>query len=186
MTDLSLSNPARRCFLAALASLAANAPLTAGASPDGLHDWGDAPDFQGITQWMNTPALSLTQLRGQVVLVDFWTFACINCLRTLPQVNRWAETYRAQGLVVVGVHTPEFAFERSASAVQAAMKRHSVRHPVAMDNNYATWKAYENTYWPAHYLVDGRGRIRYRHFGEGEYARTEAAIQALLARPGRV
>lgn len=171
----------RRCFMALLASL----PGAACAAPDGLHDWGAAPDFQGIQQWFNSPALSLTALKGQVVLVDFWTHACINCLRTLPHVNRWAETYRDLGLVVVGVHTPEFAFERTASSVQAAIKRHGVKHPVAMDNGYATWKAYDNRYWPAHYLVDGQGRIRYRHFGEGEYARTEAAIQTLLARPGR-
>ena len=174
-------NPGRRAFLALLASL----PAAASATPDGLHDWGAAPDFQGIQQWFNTPALSLAALQGQVVLVDFWTYACINCLRTLPHVNRWADTYRDQGLVVVGVHTPEFAFERSAANVQAAIKRHGVKHPVAMDNGYATWKAYENRYWPAHYLIDGRGRIRYRHFGEGEYARTEAAIQTLLGRPGR-
>lgn len=171
----------RRAFLALLGSL----PAAACAAPDGLHDWGAAPDFQGIQQWFNSPALSLAALKGQVVLVDFWTYACINCLRTLPHVNRWAEIYRDKGLVVVGVHTPEFAFERSASKVQTAIKRHGVKHPVAMDNDYATWKAYENRYWPAHYLVDGRGRIRYRHFGEGEYARTETAIQTLLARPGR-
>ncbi|MFO6419380.1 thioredoxin family protein [Hylemonella sp. W303a] len=177
-TDCKLD---RRSFMALLASLSG----AASAAPDGLHDWGLAPDFQGIQQWFNSPALSLTALKGQVVLVDFWTHACINCLRTLPHVNRWAETYRGQGLVVVGVHTPEFSFERSASNVQAAIKRHGVKHPVAMDNGYATWKAYENRYWPAHYLVDGRGRIRYRHFGEGEYARTEAAIRTLLARPGR-
>lgn len=177
-TDYKLD---RRSFMALLASLSG----TASAAPDGLHDWGLAPDFQGIQQWFNSPSLSLAALKGQVVLVDFWTHACINCLRTLPHVNRWAETYRGQGLVVVGVHTPEFSFERSASNVQAAIKRHGVKHPVAMDNGYVTWKAYENSYWPAHYLVDGRGRIRYRHFGEGEYARTEAAIQALLARPGR-
>ncbi|MDF3822188.1 thioredoxin family protein [Leptospira sp. 96542] len=177
-TDCKLD---RRSFMALLASL----PGAACAAPDGLHDWGLAPDFQGIQQWFNSPALSLAALKGQVVLVDFWTHACINCLRTLPHVNRWAETYRDQGLVVVGVHTPEFSFERSASNVQAAIKRHGVKHPVAMDNGYVTWKAYENRYWPAHYLVDGRGRIRYRHFGEGEYARTEAAIQTLLTRPGR-
>lgn len=171
----------RRVFLSLLASL----PAAASAAPDGLHDWGSAPDFRGIQQWFNSPALSLAALKGQVVLVDFWTYACINCLRTLPHVNRWAETYRDQGLVVVGVHTPEFAFERSASNVWTAIKRHGVKHPVAMDNDHATWKAYENRYWPAHYLIDGRGRIRYRHFGEGEYARTEAAIQTLLARPGR-
>lgn len=171
----------RRTFL----SLLATVPLAAGAEADELHDWGAAPDFQGIQQWFNSPALSMAQLRGRVVLVDFWTHACINCLRTLPHVNRWAEAYRKQGLTVVGVHTPEFAFERVPSNVQAAIQRHGIKHPVAMDNDYATWKAYDNRYWPAHYLVDGLGRIRYRHFGEGEYERTEAAIRALLARPGR-
>ena len=171
----------RRTFLSLLASL----PAAAVAAPEGLHDWGAAPEFRGLLQWFNSPPLSLAALKGQVVLVDFWTYACINCLRTLPHVNRLAETYRNQGLVVVGVHTPEFAFERSASNVQAAIRRHGVKHPVAMDNDYATWKAFGNQYWPAHYLVDGRGRIRYRHFGEGDYARTEGAIQALLARPGR-
>ena len=171
----------RRAFLAALGGLA----FTAHAAPDGLQDWGAAPDFRGIAQWFNGPALSLAQLHGQVVLVDFWTFACINCLRTLPHVNRWAAAYRDQGLVVVGVHTPEFAFERTPTSVQTAMRRHGVKHPVALDNDYATWKAYGNQYWPAHYLIDGRGRIRYRHFGEGDYDRTEAAIRTLLARPGR-
>ena len=131
-------NPGRRAFLALLASL----PAAASATPDGLHDWGAAPDFQGIQQWFNTPALSLAALQGQVVLVDFWTYACINCLRTLPHVNRWADTYRDQGLVVVGVHTPEFAFERSAANVQAAIKRHGVRHPVAMDNGYTSQSAF--------------------------------------------
>lgn len=171
----------RRAFLALLTSL----PATVSATPDGLQDWGPASDFRGIQQWFNSPPLSLAMLQGQVVLVDFWTFACINCLRTLPHVNRWARTYRDRGLVVVGVHTPEFAFERSASNVQTAIRRHGVEHAVAMDNGYATWKAYDNRYWPAHYLIDARGRIRYRHFGEGEYDRTEAAIQTLLARPGR-
>ena len=185
MNDLALSCMGRRGFLATLGGLLAGAPMAAVASQDGLHDWGAAPDFQGITQWFNTAPLTLAQLRGRLVLVDFWTFGCINCLRTLPQVGRWAETYQGQGLVVVGVHTPEFAFERPATAVQSAIMRHGVTYPVAMDNDCATWKAYENRYWPAHYLVDGRGRIRYRHFGEGEYERTDAAIRTLLALPGR-
>jgi thiol-disulfide isomerase/thioredoxin len=181
-----LNNPSnldRRAFLAMLASVSLAASCPADASPDGLQDWGAAPDFRGIQQWFNSPALSLAGLKGQVVLVDFWTFGCINCLRTLPHVNRWAQSYRDQGLVVVGVHTPEFAFERSASNVQTAIKRHGVQHPVALDNDYATWKAYENQSWPAHYLIDRSGRIRYRHFGEGAYDRTEAAIRTLLAQP---
>jgi len=120
-----------------------------------------------------------------VVLVDFWTYACVNCIRTLPHVNRWAETYRQAGLVVVGVHTPEFAFERSTENLETAMRRHGVKHAVAQDNRYATWKAWRNQYWPAHYLVDARGRIQYKHFGEGAYDRTDATIQHLLAERAR-
>jgi thiol-disulfide isomerase/thioredoxin len=161
-------------------------PLVGLSAPNGLHDWGAAADFKGISQWFNSAPLSMAQLRGQVVLIDFWTHACINCLRTLPYVNRWAATYREKGLVVVGVHTPEFAFERSVANVKTAIQRHGVKHPVAMDNDYMTWKAYNNRFWPAHYLVDGQGRVRYRHFGEGEYERTEAAIRTLLSSPSRV
>ncbi|RYF40081.1 MAG: thioredoxin family protein [Comamonadaceae bacterium] len=179
----------RRSVLAALAALAAGGPPAAagasGASAPSLHDYGPAPEFTGIAQWLNAAPLTLASLRGKVVLVDFWTYSCINCLRTLPHVNRWHERYAAQGLAVVGVHTPEFAFERSTRNVQTAMQRFGVRHPVAQDNSYATWKAYGNQYWPAHYLIDARGHIQYKHFGEGEYARTEAVIRTLLAaRPG--
>ncbi|RYF43069.1 MAG: thioredoxin family protein [Comamonadaceae bacterium] len=181
----------RRSVLAGFAALVAGGPLPAisaisASSAPSLHDYGAAPEFTGITQWLNSAPLTLASLRGKVVLVDFWTYSCINCLRTLPHVNRWHERYAGQGLVVVGVHTPEFAFERSTSNVQTAMKRFGVRHAVAQDNSYATWKAYSNQYWPAHYLIDARGHIQYRHFGEGAYAQTEAAIQALLAaRPAR-
>lgn len=172
-------SPTRRALLAALGALGAT-QLAAAPAP-GLYDFGAAPDFAGIAQWLNSPPLTMAGLRGQVVLVDFWTYSCVNCIRTLPHVNRWAARYRDSGLVVVGVHTPEFAFEKSTPNVQAAMQRLGVKHPVAQDNLYATWKAWDNSYWPAHYLVDARGRIRYRHFGEGEYERTEAAIRALLA-----
>ncbi|MDB5892133.1 MAG: Redoxin protein [Polaromonas sp.] len=170
----------RRNFLASMLALAAAPCARAVASPS-LHDHGTAPEFDGIEQWLNSAPLSMAGLRGKVVLIDFWTYACINCLRTLPHVNRWADTYRAQGLVVVGVHTPEFAFERSTSNLQTAMRRFGVKHPVAQDNRYATWKAYANQYWPAKYLVDARGRIRYQHFGEGRYDETEAAIRNLLS-----
>ena len=149
----------------------------------GLHDYGRAPEFTGIVQWLNSEPLAMEQLRGKVVLVDFWTYSCANCLNTLPHVNRWAQTYRDQGLVVIGVHTPEFAFEKSTENVREAITRLGVRHAVAQDNRYATWKAYDNRYWPATYLIDARGHIRYKHFGEGDYARTEAAIRALLEPP---
>jgi thiol-disulfide isomerase/thioredoxin len=160
---------------------APSATTTSATASPSFHNYGSAPEFTGIAQWHNSPALSLAGLRGKVVLVDFWTYSCINCLRTLPYVNRWASTYEAQGLVVVGVHTPEFAFERSAKNLQVAMQRFGVKHPVAQDNDYATWKAYGNQYWPAHYLIDAKGVIQYRHFGEGRYEETEAAIRALLA-----
>lgn len=164
---------------AMLGLLAAGAALPALATAP-LQDRGAAPEFTGIEQWLNSPPLTLAGLRGQVVLVDFWTYSCINCIRTLPHVNGWAEKYKEAGLVVVGVHTPEFGFERSTANVKAAVARLGVKHPVAQDNRYATWKAYNNRYWPAHYLVDKRGRIQYVHFGEGDYARTEGVIHALL------
>jgi thiol-disulfide isomerase/thioredoxin len=181
----------RRAFLASAASVAASmaAPgLTHAAAPAiqaaMLPDFGPAPEFTGIERWLNSEQLTLARLRGRVVLVDFWTYACINCIRTLPHVNRWAEQYTPQGLTVVGVHTPEFPFERTTSNVEVAMRRHGVKHPVAQDNRYGTWKAYGNQYWPAAYLIDAQGRIRYKHFGEGEYDRTEAVIRALLAARG--
>ena len=181
----------RRTFLASAASVAAAVAVPAITQAAGpavqaatLPDFGPAPEFTGIERWLNSEPLTLAGLRGRVVLVDFWTYACINCIRTLPHVNRWVELYTPQGLTVVGVHTPEFPFERTTSNVEVAMRRHGVKHPVAQDNRYGTWKAYSNQYWPAAYLIDAQGRIRYKHFGEGEYDRTEAVIRALLAARG--
>jgi thiol-disulfide isomerase/thioredoxin len=131
-------------------------------------------------RWFNSAPLNIRQLRGKVVLVDFWTYTCINCLRTLPQLEAWDARYRAKGLVIVGVHTPEFAFEHVASNVGSAIKRLGVRYPVVQDNDYATWNAYSNQYWPAEYLIDKTGRLRHAHFGEGEYAQTEKLIRQLL------
>ena len=125
----------------------------------------------------------MRDLRGKVVLVDFWTYTCINCLRTLPHLEAWDAAYREKGLVIVGVHTPEFAFEHSASNVEAAIRRLGVHYPVPLDNEYATWDAYSNQYWPAEYLVDRSGHVRHVHFGEGEYDQTEALIRRLLAAP---
>ena len=147
------------------------------------HDTAAAPALRGISSWINTPddrALSLSALRGKVVLVDFWTYSCINCLRTLPHLKAWDAAYRKDGLVIVGVHTPEFAFERVPENVNSAVRRLGVRYPVALDNDYATWNAYQNEYWPAEYLIDRTGRIRRTHFGEGEYDVTESAIRRLL------
>jgi thiol-disulfide isomerase/thioredoxin len=139
-----------------------------------------APEFSGIERWLNSPPLSMQSLRGKVVLVDFWTYTCINCTRTLPHVKSWHEKYKDKGLVVVGVHTPEYPFERATANVQAAIKRFGIAYPVAQDNRYATWQAYSNQYWPAVYLIDRQGRIAYTHFGEGAYEQTEARIRALL------
>jgi cytochrome c biogenesis protein CcdA/thiol-disulfide isomerase/thioredoxin len=146
-----------------------------------LKDYGAAPDVRDVSAWINSPPLSLPKLRGKVVLVDFWTYSCINCLRTLPYLKAWDTRYRSKGLVILGVHTPEFAFEHDLGNVRAAVKRLGVRYPVALDNGYGTWEAYSNNYWPADYLVDQAGRIREVHFGEGEYAKTEQDIRLLLA-----
>ena len=173
-----------------LARLRGRARFTETASNDrdaGLPVLGRAPDFTGNQRWFNTPggrALHLARLRGRVVLVDFWTYTCINCVRTLPYVRAWDERYRRDGLTVVGVHTPEFTFERDAGNVERAIAQNKLRYPVAQDNDYSTWNAYGNQYWPAKYLIDARGRVRYAHFGEGDYDKTESAIRALLAEAG--
>jgi cytochrome c biogenesis protein CcdA/thiol-disulfide isomerase/thioredoxin len=158
---------------------------TAGAAR--LPVLGRAPAFRETQRWFNTPGgrpLTLAGLRGRVVLLDFWTYTCINCLRTLPELEALDRRYRAAGLTVVGVHTPEFSFERDASNVAAAIRRTGVRYPVVQDNAYGTWDAWGNQYWPAQYLVDARGNVRATHFGEGGEAKTEAAIRSLLAEAG--
>jgi thiol-disulfide isomerase/thioredoxin len=139
-----------------------------------------APEFKGIGQWLNSSPLTLQQLRGKVVLVEFWTYSCINCIHVLPHTKAWHAKYRDQGLVVIGVHTPEYGYEKQLSNLQAAVKRFGITYPVAQDNDYRTWNAYGNRYWPALYLIDQDGRVVYQHFGEGEYATTEARIQQLL------
>ncbi|MFY9264219.1 MAG: cytochrome c biogenesis protein DipZ [Solirubrobacterales bacterium] len=157
------------------------------AEPSSLPDLGEAPEFAGNQKWFNTAdgrPLTLKQLRGKVVLVDFWTYTCINCIRTQPYLKSWDAKYRDKGFVIVGVHTPEFPFERSAKNVRAAIKQSGLRYPIAQDNDYATWNAYGNQYWPAHYLVDATGRVRQTHFGEGKYKETEEAIRSLLAEAG--
>lgn len=139
-----------------------------------------APDFVGIEAWINSEPLSLSQLRGKVVLVDFWTYSCINCVRTLPYLKQWYEKYKDKNFVIVGVHTPEFEFEKKVSNVQSAVKRFGIMYPVALDNEYKTWQQYNNRYWPAHYLIDQEGVVKERHFGEGGYSETENALRALL------
>ena len=150
-----------------------------------LPDMGAAPEFTGIDNWLNSKPLTLAALRGKVVLVDFWTYSCINCIRTLPYVEGWYQKYASDGFVVVGVHAPEFAFEHDTGNVSAAIARFGITYPVAQDNEFATWGAYSNQYWPAHYLIDATGRIRAEHFGEGDYDGTEADIRALLQEAGK-
>jgi cytochrome c biogenesis protein CcdA/thiol-disulfide isomerase/thioredoxin len=159
----------------------------AAAAPAGstLPVEGALPSLNGAVEWLNSPPLTAESLRGKVVLVDFWTYSCINCLRSLPYIKAWAEKYKDQGLVVIGVHAPEFAFERDQANVRRATKDLGITYPVAIDNNYAIWRAFENEYWPAHYFIDAEGRIRYHHFGEGEYAESEKVIQDLLAEAGK-
>jgi thiol-disulfide isomerase/thioredoxin len=139
-----------------------------------------APNFAGISNWFNSAPLNMTDLRGKVVLVDFWTYGCVNCVNTLPHVTELYAKYRDRGLVVVGVHTPEFPFERSASNVQAALKRHGITYPVAQDNDSQTWNAYRNRYWPAQYIIDQSGKIVFRHDGEGQYEQIDRTIARLL------
>lgn len=139
-----------------------------------------APELSGLSTWINSDPTSLQQLRGKVVLVDFWTYSCINCIRTLPHVEKWYDTYKGEGFVVVGVHAPEFSFEHNAGNVRDAVNRFGLTYPVALDNDFDTWNAYSNQYWPAHYLIDRDGNVRQVHFGEGEYDHTEQAIRQLL------
>jgi cytochrome c biogenesis protein CcdA/thiol-disulfide isomerase/thioredoxin len=160
----------------------AGTPTTAKAPTlvNGLPSPYPAPDFRGISAWINSPPLTMQTLRGKVVLVDFWTYSCINCVRTLPVLTAWDRRYRAQGLVIVGVHSPEFEFEKKLDNVRQAVAEHHIQYPVALDNNLDTWTNFENRYWPAHYLIDRQGRVVYTHFGEGDYDVTENNIRALL------
>jgi thiol-disulfide isomerase/thioredoxin len=160
--------------------------LTASAaeSQPALADEGTLPDLGGAIGWLNSDPLNRKLLRGKVVLVDFWTYTCINSLRPLPYVKSWATKYKDTGLVVIGVHTPEFSFEKERVNVENALRDLKVTYPVAIDSNYRIWQAFNNQYWPAQYLIDGKGRIRYHHFGEGEYGESERVIQALLKENG--
>lgn len=146
---------------------------------------GGFPSLSGATQWLNSPPLTAQSLKGKVVVVDFWTYSCINCLRSIPYIKAWAEKYKDLGLVVIGVHTPEFAFERDVGNVRRAVANLKIGYPVAIDNDYKVWREFGNEYWPAHYFIDAQGRTRYHHFGEGEYDKSERVIQALLAEAGK-
>jgi cytochrome c biogenesis protein CcdA/thiol-disulfide isomerase/thioredoxin len=158
--------------------------ITASASAADLPVEGQLPDLSGATAWLNSPPLTPAALRGKVVLVDFWTYSCINCLRALPYVKTWYARYRDQGLVVIGVHAPEFAFEKNEANVTRAVHDLGITYPVALDNDYAIWSAFNNQYWPAHYFIDAQGRIRGHHFGEGDYAASEQLLRQLLTEAG--
>ncbi|MGY2288303.1 cytochrome c biogenesis protein DipZ [Pseudomonas sp. SDO528_S397] len=166
------------------AMMAGGAMMMAADHNETLPVEGTLPSLDGAVQWLNSEPLTAEGLKGKVVLVDFWTYSCINCLRSLPYVKAWADKYRDQGLVVIGVHAPEFAFERDVNNVTKAMKDLGITYPVAIDNNYKIWRAFNNQYWPAHYFVDAKGQIRYHHFGEGEYPESERVIQQLLREAG--
>ncbi|MEW7858965.1 cytochrome c biogenesis protein DipZ [Pseudomonas chlororaphis] len=153
----------------------------AGAAPaETLPSKGPMPSLGGAVQWLNSPPLDAEALRGKVVLVDFWTYDCINCQHSLPYVNAWAKKYAKDGLVVIGVHTPEYAFEKVIDNVKTQVRKLDIGYPVAIDNDYAIWRAFDNQYWPAHYFIDARGQVRYSHFGEGSYETQEQVIQQLL------
>ncbi len=145
---------------------------------------GDMPELAGATGWLNSPPLTRASLRGKVVVLDFWTYSCINCLRALPYVNAWYQHYKDSGLVIIGVHSPEFAFEKDTQNVRQAVAKFGIQYPVAVDSSMAIWKAFNNRFWPAHYFVDAQGRIRGHHFGEGKYARSERTIRQLLTEAG--
>ncbi|QBR01114.1 thioredoxin family protein [Paraburkholderia pallida] len=178
--------------VAAFAGLAATGAWAAFASdsnpaaePAAVQTGASAPDFTGTGAWLNSAPLDLKQLRGKVVLVEFWTFDCINCAHTVPYVKDWYARYRDKGLVVVGVHTPEYPFERDTGNLKKAVARFGIQYPVVQDNQYATWNAYGNQYWPALYLIDKNGKVVYRQVGEGHYEETEQAIRGLLGVDGK-
>jgi len=150
----------------------------------GLPVEGSLPALDGATSWLNSPPLTREDLQGKVVLIDFWTYSCINCLRSLPYISGWYQKYRDHGLVVIGVHAPEFAFEKNAANVSQAVRDLGITYPVALDSNYAIWRAFDNQYWPAHYFIDAQGRIRGHHFGEGEYPQSEQTLRTLLTEAG--
>jgi thiol-disulfide isomerase/thioredoxin len=162
----------------------APALASAGERPPALHNEGQSPGFGGAVGWLNSARLANSDLRGKVVVVNFWTYSCINSLRELPYMKARAAKYKDAGLVVIGVHTPEFSFEKDAANVEQAVNELKVTYPVAIDSNYGVWRAFANNYWPANYFIDGKGRIRFHYFGEGAYVDSKRVIQELLRENG--
>ncbi len=168
-------------FIAAASVIFSSVQVPASnAGKASLPNQGKAPELAGISGWINSEPLKISELKGRVVLVDFWTYSCINCIRTLPYLNDWQSKYAGKGLVIIGVHTPEFEFEKDYNNVKMAVEKYGIKYAVAQDNDYATWRAFGNKYWPRKYLIDKEGNIRYDHIGEGSYNETENAIRELL------
>jgi cytochrome c biogenesis protein CcdA/thiol-disulfide isomerase/thioredoxin len=184
LTRISLSSTSLEQSLVDRFKAPTKSADTSGAAKENLGIEGGFPSLAGATDWLNSPPLTPEGLRGKVVVIDFWTYSCINCLRAIPYVRAWAEKYKDHGLVVIGVHTPEFAFERNIANVRAAVSALKIGYPVAIDNDYKIWRAFDNEYWPAHYFIDAQGHIRHSHFGEGNYDESERVIQQLLAEAG--
>lgn len=183
--SLASTGPVEQRLLGRLFPAPAPEPMRAIVPGEPLPVEGEMPSLAGATGWLNSAPLATASLRGKVVLVDFWTYSCINCLRALPYVRAWQTRYADHGLVVIGVHAPEFAFEKDVGNVSKAVRELGIGYPVALDNDYAIWRAFRNQYWPAHYFIDAQGRIRHHHFGEGDYARSEAVIRELLVEAGQ-
>jgi thiol-disulfide isomerase/thioredoxin len=172
--------PVIAALAAVLSCVAVNAPSIGAQEPPSAIGSSPLSGLSGSTGWINSTPLTAKQLKGKVVLVDFWDYSCINCIRAIPYIRAWAEKYKDSGLVVIGVHTPEFDIEKQMPNVQKAVKKFGITYPVALDNNYAVWNAFHNQYWPAHYFIDAKGKVRFEHFGEGEYDQSERWIQQLL------
>jgi cytochrome c biogenesis protein CcdA/thiol-disulfide isomerase/thioredoxin len=184
LLDILRGKPGRPQEAAMTMRAAPSMMMAAANQANALPVEGEIPSLSGAVAWLNTPPLTRASLKGHVVLVDFWTYSCINCLRALPYVEAWANKYHDQGLIVIGVHAPEFAFERNIDNVKRAISKLGITYPVAIDNNYAIWQGFGNEYWPAHYFIDAEGRIRHHHFGEGNYRGSERVIQQLLREAG--
>jgi thiol-disulfide isomerase/thioredoxin len=165
---------------AALISLTLGPSLSKAQEPPSIVGSSPLPGLSGATDWINSKPLTAKELKGKVVLIDFWDYSCINCIRAIPYIRAWADKYKDSGLVVIGVHTPEFDVEKQLPNVQKAVQKFGITYPVALDSNYAIWNAFHNQYWPAHYFIDAKGKVRYEHFGEGEYDQSERWIQELL------
>jgi thiol-disulfide isomerase/thioredoxin len=165
---------------AIMGSTAVSTPLVGAQEPKSIVGSSPLYGLSGATGWLNSSPLTAKQLKGKVVLIDFWDYSCINCIRAVPYVRAWADKYKDSGLVVIGVHTPEFDFEKQQSNVQKAVQKFGITYPVALDSNYAIWNAFHNEYWPAHYFIDAKGKVRHEHFGEGDYDQSEQWIQELL------